>query len=216
MTVATGGHPRRVANVQSVRARSRIVPSHRRSFQDSSRRAGLAESVDAVHSKCIVERRAGSSPASGTDEGTVDHVVDSAFLHSLGGVSTRGLEVHTHRSRSLPMIFEAAHAHHSAHAAALSPRRSRVRISVPLSRAARMSAASSPFPTPLPCACGATATSSMSTWGRKVGPRRGGRAAMSLAGHRARPVPRLRGDQLRLWASSVRVSSTSASSSVGT
>ena len=28
--------------------------------------AGLAELVDATHSKCVVERRAGSSPASGT------------------------------------------------------------------------------------------------------------------------------------------------------
>lgn len=29
--------------------------------------AGLAELVDATHSKCVVERRAGSSPASGTE-----------------------------------------------------------------------------------------------------------------------------------------------------
>lgn len=50
-----------------------IVQSHKscrklKPVADSLRgQAGLAESVDAVHSKCIVERRVGSSPTSGTD-----------------------------------------------------------------------------------------------------------------------------------------------------
>lgn len=57
-------------------------PSPRLFPTDSAVRAGLAELVDAVHSKCIVERRAGSSPASGTDEGTVERDVDSAFCVS--------------------------------------------------------------------------------------------------------------------------------------
>jgi hypothetical protein len=42
-------------------------PSSTRPGHGTPLRAGLAESVDAVHSKCIVERRAGSSPASGTN-----------------------------------------------------------------------------------------------------------------------------------------------------
>ena len=42
-------------------------PSPTRPGHGTPMRAGLAESVDAVHSKCIVERRAGSSPASGTN-----------------------------------------------------------------------------------------------------------------------------------------------------
>ena len=49
--------------VQSHKSCRKLVP-----VADSIRGpAGLAESVDAVHSKCIVERRVGSSPTSGTN-----------------------------------------------------------------------------------------------------------------------------------------------------
>src|SRR5699024_12858651 len=58
-------------------------PSPTRPGHGTPMRAGLAESVDAVHSKCIVERRAGSSPASGTNPEPRPH-------RGRGSVSTRG------------------------------------------------------------------------------------------------------------------------------